>query len=437
MTFRTSLIGEHFQLRKGLSYKGQNLVDESEIGLLTIDAFIPGGGYKRGSEKPYDGEYKTECVADPDDVLLAMTEQQEGLLASPLKVPEDLGGKSELVYSLDVAKLIPTSNEVLPEFIYNFLRIPINRQRAAYGDTGTTVQRLPFEVIYEQKIPIPSLAEQSRINLFISTLDRRIQLTIAKSETLNGIAQSIYRSWFIDFDPVLNKMNGIEPIGMNKSLAELFPDSMMDSELGAIPTGWQVGAVSQICTKVLNGSTPLRSNSEFWSRSDIAWYKSGELTDGFLFSPKESISEIALERSNVKMLPKGSVLMAIYAAPTVGRLGILNHDSTFNQACTGMMPRPEFGMPFLFLVLKNRRAWFNSFAIGAAQQNISKAVVEQCPLLIAPNEVHAAFDSIVSPIFQEISSLSEQRTKLEQIRDALLPQLISGEIRLPEELLVS
>jgi type I restriction enzyme S subunit len=248
MRFKTELLGNHVTLRKGLSYKGDYLVEESSLGLVGLDAFVAGGGYKPGAEKPYSGPFKPDHLAESGDVLLAMTEQQDGLLASPLIVPENLGGYEELVLSHHVAKVVAKSGQLRPEFVFNFLRIPINRTRAAYGNTGTTVQDLPYDVIYEQLIPIPSLHEQDRINSFVATLDRKIELNYAMATTLEQIAQTMFKSWFIDFDPVKAKMAGEKPRGMDNTTSALFPDSMMDSEIGQIPSGWSIKTLDTIAT---------------------------------------------------------------------------------------------------------------------------------------------------------------------------------------------
>jgi type I restriction enzyme S subunit len=254
---------------------------------------------------------------------------------------------------------------------------------------------------------------------------------------LADVAQAIFKSWFIDFDPVQAKILGQRPVGMSQEMLELFPESMQDSEQGPVPAGWRQGVVSEICESVLSGSTPLRSNSDFWQYGEIAWFKTGELSDSFLFDSKETITKTALEKTSVRLLPRGAVLMAIYAAPTVGRLGILTKASTFNQACTGMVPKAEFGTAYLYLTLFNRRFWFNSLAIGAAQQNISKGVVENCPAIIAPMPVHEAFRKVTDPIFTQMEVLTAQNISLTRIRDSLLPRLISGELQIPEEMLAS
>ena len=102
-----------------------------------------------------------------------------------------------------------------------------------------------------------------------------------------------------------------------------------------------------------------------------------------------------------------------------------------------MVAKDKFGTPFLYLTLFNRRLWFNSLAIGAAQQNISKVIVENCPTITASQDVHNAFLKIVQPIFDQLEALGSQSNSLVLIRNSLLPRLISGELQIPEEMLAS
>ena len=146
--------------------------------------------------------------------------------------------------------------------------------------------------------------------------------------------------------------------------------------------------------------------------------------------PTERITQAALESSAAKLLPENAVLMAIYAAPTVGRLGVLTEPAAFNQACTGMVARKNIGPWFLYWLLYFGRDWFNSRANGAAQQNISKAIVAGYEIVIPSDDVLVAFNEVVAPAQNKIRANSEQAKNLADLRDTLLPRLISGRIRL-------
>jgi len=182
MRYKSVVLSEFFRLEKGLTYKGEYLVENSTIGLVGMDSFIPGGGYKRGSEKPYLGPYKERHVAEPGDILFCMTDitQDGGVLAAPLQIPSDSAGFEKLIYTHHVAKLVKKKDGLLPEFVYNSFRVPSIRIRAAYGDMGTTVRALPYEVLLEQSIPCPDLDEQFRICQAISGLDERIEPSQAR-----------------------------------------------------------------------------------------------------------------------------------------------------------------------------------------------------------------------------------------------------------------
>jgi type I restriction enzyme S subunit len=182
MKYEKVTLSDYFRLEKGLTYKGEYLAEDSQVGLVGMDSFIPGGGYKRGSEKPYSGPFKDKHVALPGDVLFCMTDitQDGGVLAATLRIPSDSAGFQKLIYTHHVAKLVMKREGLLPEFVYNVFRVPSIRIRASYGDTGTTVRALPYEVLLEQKIPFPDLDEQKRICQIISGIDERIEPSQAR-----------------------------------------------------------------------------------------------------------------------------------------------------------------------------------------------------------------------------------------------------------------
>ena len=367
--------------------------------------------------------------ARPLDIVITHrgTLGQVGLIPERSRYPYYVVSQSQLKLSFDQAK-------VDPYFIYYFLRSPLGQQRllANTSQVGVPAIAQALTTIRQIQIALPSLEEQRNICSMLRLLDDRITLLRETNATLEAIAQALFKSWFVDFDPVRAKMEGRMPEGMDEATAALFPDGFETSELGEVPRGWRVGCIDDICSTVTNGGTPSRSKTEYWEQGTIPWFKTGEFHDGFLLQPSERITNAALIGSSVKLLPKDAVLMAIYAAPTVGRLGILVEPATFNQACTGMVARNEVGPWFLFWTLFNGRDWFNSRANGAAQQNISKAIVSAYRTVIPPNPVLDSFNLVASGIHEAIRMNTEKAMTLSTLRDTLLPRLISGQLRLPE-----
>ena len=219
---------------------------------------------------------------------------------------------------------------------------------------------------------------------------------------------------------------------MDEATAALFPASFEESALGLVPRGWRVDTIDNLCDVITNGGTPTRSNGAFWAGGTMPWFKTGDFADGFLLEPAERISEAAVTGSSVKILPANAILMAIYAAPTVGRLGILTENATFNQACTGMVAKTSVGPWFLLLTLFFGRTWFNSRANGAAQQNISKAIVASYRAVIPSAPLLDRFHEIADGLYCRIRANGEQAQTLATLRDTLLPRLISGQLRVPQ-----
>ena len=298
--------------------------------------------------------------------------------------------------------------------------------------TGSTIKNVSLKLMRDFSFELPAIEEQKKISGMLKVLDDSISLLRETNTTLEAIAQTLFKSWFVDFDPVHAKQQGREPEGMDSDTAALFPDSFEESELGLVPRGWRIGIVEDLCDVIINGGTPSRAKKQFWEGGSIPWFKTGDFCDGFLLWPSERITAEALKGSAAKLLPENSVLMAIYAAPTVGRLGILTESATFNQACTGMVAKAEIGPWFLYWTLYFGRKWFNSRANGAAQQNISKAIVASYGTIVTPKQVLLVFNEVVRTLHSKIRACSEQAQILATLRDTLLPRLISGQLRLPE-----
>ena len=332
----------------------------------------------------------------------------------------------------DMVAVRADTRKVYPKYLFAALRSEVVRSQIDNMHVGTMIPH--FKKGDFDKLLIPMLDEQAQVAVgdFYFTLSERITLLRETNATLEAIAQALFKSWFVDFDPVRAKMEGRAPEGMDEATAALFPDALEETELGPMPRGWRVGCVDDLCSVITNGGTPSRSKAQFWTGGTIPWFKTGEFSDGFLLQPNEFITKEALEGSSVKVLPKDAVLMAIYAAPTVGRLGVLTEPATFNQACTGMVAKEDVGPWFLYWTLFFGREWFNSRANGAAQQNISKAIVSAYRVVIPHDVILLAFNDVASSIHNRVRENAEQAQTLATLRDTLLPRLISGQLSISD-----
>lgn len=287
---------------------------------------------------------------------------------------------------------------------------------------GTKMPRGDKTSIMSYEVNIPPIYEQSAIAKILSDIDSKIELNQQMNKTLEAVGQAIFKRWFIDFEFPNEKGKPYKSSG----------GEMVDSELGEIPKGWKTGKIYDICSSITSGGTPKRMENSFWG-GKIAWFKTGELTDGPLLDSEEHISEDGLKNSACKLWDINTVLIALYASPTVGRLGLLKTKATSNQACSGLVAKKEIGYPFLFLNLFFKRDELNSFAVGAAQQNINQNVLKETKIIIPTNNVLLEFNVIQETIFNKITFLVFQNKSLIGIRDSLLPRLMSGKIRVPVE----
>jgi type I restriction enzyme S subunit len=296
---------------------------------------------------------------------------------------------------------------------------------------GTTMPSLNQDILSRFPITLLPIVEQKVIAHILGTLDDKIEINRNTNETLEAMAKALFQSWFVDFDPVRAKAAGC-PTGLPDEISNLFPDSFEESELGEIPRGWRICCVNDLCDWVSSGGTPTRSRKDFWENAEIPWFKTGELNDGPLLDSAEKINELALRSSSCKLWDAGTILFAIYASPTVGRIGVLTECGTSNQAAAGLKARDSVGTPFLRRTLLFSRDELQNIAVGAAQQNINVQILKEHKIVAPGAALMSLYSGMISPLDDQQISLAKSTRELCSLRDTLLPKLISGELRIPE-----
>jgi len=232
--------------------------------------------------------------------------------------------------SQHVAILRPDRARILTQFLVYWLVSPVVKAHLLLlASAGATRKALTKAMLETHQVPLPSVDEQRGIVSVLGALDDKIDSNRRLAGLLEETVATMFRARFVDF------------VGV---------EEFEESEIGPVPRGWRVGTIADMCVAVRNGGTPRRMEASYWNSGTIPWFKTGELTDGFLPSQsKILITERGLAESNCRVLARGTILVAIYASPTVGRLGILDAPAACNQACTALAPKEEVGYPFLFL----------------------------------------------------------------------------------------
>jgi len=329
---------------------------------------------------------------------------------------------------------VTSRNGVDQRFLQYLLESQLPTFQRLVDDQATTMGHVKVSDLKRLKVLVPPLPEQRAIASILGSLDDKIELNRRMNQTLEEIARALFKFWFVDFGPVRAKAEGRwkkgESLpGMPADMWDLWPSEFEDSEIGGIPKGWGVMTLESLCSSITNGGTPRRAESKYWESGHIPWFKTGELRDGPLIDSEEHISEDGLRDSACRLWKRDTVLIALYASPTVGRLGLLKTEATANQACSALSARPEVGYAFLFQTLLCARDGLIQVAVGSAQQNISQEVIRNYPVLAPPPEFTSEFQARTAPLYDAMTMGLRQSAVLSLLRDALLPKLLSGEIR--------
>ncbi len=283
------------------------------------------------------------------------------------------------------------------------------------------------------RINLPSLPEQKAIVSILGALDDNIELNRRMNATLEAMARALFQSWFVDFDPVRAKLDGRQPAGLDPATAALFPASFQDSPLGPIPAGWRTGTIVECTEKIQNGGTPRRDEPSFWIGGSVPWLTSGEVRQPIIVTTDSFITKFGMDASSAKWVPPLSTVVALYGA-TAGQVSFNSVPLTTNQAVCALIPRKGFAY-FNYLWMRQVTVELEGKAVGSAQQNISKGIVEESNVVLPPDSILAAFSRHVAAFFDNWISNLHQIKSLKHTRDALLPAVLSGNLNLARQLL--
>jgi type I restriction enzyme, S subunit len=301
-----------------------------------------------------------------------------------------------------------------------------------YINVGAVFDSLKCRDIPNFEVTVPPLDEQDRICEVLDAVDHRIDLLRQTNATLESIAQALFKSWFIDFDPVRAKAEGREPEGMDAATAALFPTELQDSELGSIPKGWFVQPIGDL-VEAVGGSTPDTKNETFWQPAVHHWTSPKDLsgaTAPVLLSTERKVSDAGLAKISSGLLPEGTLLMSSRAP--IGYLSLSQVPVAINQGYIAMPPGGRLPPAYLYFWCQLNMDAIKGRANGSTFMEISKKAFRPIPALLPSAEVVKKFDDFASAVFSRVTTNEKQARALAELRDTLLPRLISGKLRLPE-----
>ncbi|EPL6453482.1 restriction endonuclease subunit S [Providencia rettgeri] len=331
-------------------------------------------------------------------------------------------------------------------------------------NSGSAQKSLNRNAVYPYNVMATiDIEEQKSIGKILANFEDKITLNHQINQTLEQMAQTLFKSWFVDFDPVIDnaldvgffeqdlafsdellrrveirkaarESDNFKPL--SEDIRQLFPNAFEECAEpalglgGWVPKGWEGHPIKTHCIKIQNGGTPSRSNSDYWDGGNIPWLTSGEVRQSIVTNVENTITDLGLQNSSAKWVSSYSTLVALYGA-TAGEVSINADPLTTNQAVCALIPKESYCW-FNYLQIRNKTTAMQNQAVGSAQQNISKGLVEN--LIVISPQLHIVenFDQRVEPLF--LKSIFNQKMVMEltKLRDTLLPKLISGELSLNE-----
>jgi type I restriction enzyme S subunit len=273
--------------------------------------------------------------------------------------------------------------------------------------TGTTIKNVGLKLIREYEAVIPlDIQEQQQIASILSSLDNKIELNLQMNQTLETMAQAIFREWFVNFN---------------------FPG--FDGELlDGLPKGWNVGSILEIAT-LLSGGTPKTDVAEYWNGT-INWISAKDITSSnkkFIIETEKTITELGIQKSAAKILPKFTTIIS--ARGTVGNYCILSKEMAISQSNYGLKSKFDFDY-FLFLMIETMIMMMKAFSYGTVFDTITTKTFQEMEVTIPTNKVIEEFEKVITPLYEKILTNQFQIQSLTQIRDSLLPKLMTGKIEI-------
>lgn len=414
-------LGDVVILLRGTTYKSALLGQPGPV-LLGLASMQRDGGFRGDSLKTYGGPSADKLLLHPGDIYISLKDvtQSGDLLGAVARVPVSvLEGR----LTQDTVKLEVIEESVPNDYLYWLLRTPQYRAYCRSHAIGTTNLSLSRRDFLDFPVPTPS-SRQLSFTETLQALDDKIEANRRISETLEEITRTLFKSWFVDFDPVRGTATVPEDI------RRLFPDRLVDSPIGLIPEGWEVRPIGDL-VRAVGGATPSTSNPAYWD-GEIPFVTPRDmstLSAPVIASAARRITPTGLERISSGLLEPGTVVMSSRAP--IGYLAISEVAIAVNQGIIAFPPeRDALPAVFIFHWLASHMSEIVGNANGTTFLEISKKNFRPIPCVKPPSDIVSRFERLAAPMHANIAACDRESQTLAELRDTLLPKLISGEVRL-------
>jgi type I restriction enzyme, S subunit len=330
----------------------------------------------------------------------------------------------------DMVAVRADETKIDPNYLFAFLRSRDAQVQIENMHVGTMIPHFKKGDFDKLMLQIPNRTSQEFIGGIYRTLSDKIELNRRMNETLESMARAIFKSWFVDFDPVRAKMDGQQPAGMNPETAALFPDSFEEQDGEMIPKGWRFARVADI-GKVICGKTPSTKVTEYYG-NDVPFITIPDMHGKiFPITTKKRLSFAGVESQRKKTLPVGAICVSCIATP--GLTVMTLEESHTNQQINSVVPHDSTAKYFWFWTLHGLGEVIRAGGSGGSVlSNLSTGRFSELRVLSPPEHLRSEYHNAVRGQFGRLLANERECQTLANLRDTLLPKLLSGELRVPE-----
>lgn len=340
--------------------------------------------------------------------------------------------------------------------VYAFLSTDLQHQFRMHEGSGSVVSHIRVGDCLKFELNLPPLSEQTKIAKVLSTLDKKIELNRQINTTLEAMAQALFKSWFVDFVPVIdnalaagnpipdelaNRAARRKQLHANRSAEtqplpaatqQQFPDRFVfTEEMGWMPEGWEAVSLDELID-LIGGGTPKTSIGEYWN-GDIPWFSVVDApaqSDVFVSRTEKNISQLGLDNSSTKILREGTTIIS--ARGTVGKCALVGHPMAMNQSCYGIQGKSGIADYYVYYTILLRVGELQQRGHGSVFNTITRDTFKSIKTPRCPAELTQNFHGLIAGFFSRILANNKQSESLTALRDTLLPKLLSGQLRIPE-----
>ena len=398
-------LGDVCKMIPGFAFKSNEFGKGSNVAIKIKDIqppYVETKGADNVDISRYDLDKLSKFIVHKGEFLLAMTGATIGKIGKYIDERPAYINQRVLKFqdtgfiSYDYLYYYLSTN-IFQSFILNH----IDSQSAQPNISSNTIGKYPIKV--------PSFNTQQKIASILKSLDDKIEVNRRINENLEQQAQALFKSWFVDFEP--------------------FKDGeFVESELGMIPKGWRVGTFLENI-KVMPGGTPSTSKNEYWDGGTIPFFSPKDVNGVYCFETEKHITELGLNNCSSHLYPPNTLF--ITARGTVGKLALAGVPMAMNQSNYALVAKEGTSKFYLFLLAQTLVSILLKKANGAVFSAITTRDFNE-PTIIPTNSVMDKFDKLISPLFNKIYKTSCESRRLAELRDTLLPKLMSGELKVNE-----